>query len=323
MVKAVVVEKTGGPEVLQIKDIKLAPLKDGEVRIKQSVIGLNFIDIRYRRGDKKINLPATLGFEGCGYVEETKGDVGDLKKGDRVAYATGPMGAYCYERNIDHKYLVGVPDGVSDEQAVAVLFKGMTAHYLAKRTFYVRAGVVVLIHAAAGGVGMYLTKICKAANATVIGTVGSDEKLEIAKNNGCDYVINYNKEDFHKKVMEFTNNEGVWVVYDAVGKNTFDKSLACLIPFGLMVSYGSASGKIPAFDLEILEEKGIFITRPTLFQYKHNRMELALSASEVFNMLKNGVISDNINLKYKLDEIQLAHQDIEKRLTVGSNLIVL
>jgi len=325
MVKAIIIQNIGGPEVLQIKDIKLPPLHDGEVKIKHSAIGLNFMDVKFRRGDEdsKTHLPAIPGFEACGIVEETKGDVGSLKIGDRVAYATAPMGAYCEARNIHHKYLVGVPDNITDEQAVAVLFKGMTAHYLTKRTYFVRPGIFVLVHAAAGGVGMFVTKLCKDAGARVIGTVGSDEKASIAEANGCDHVINYSSQDVKGQVHEITQNKGVSVVYDSVGAKTFLDSLHCLGDFGLMVSYGNSSGIVPAFNPKLLSEKNLFFTQPSLFKYKQHRMELCLSASEVFAMLAKGKISDNINYKYSFNEIAKAHADLENRLTAGSNIIVL
>jgi NADPH2:quinone reductase len=249
--------------------------------------------------------------------------VGSLKIGDRVAYATAPMGAYCEARNIHHKYLVGVPDNISNEQVAAVLFKGMTAHYLTKRTYFVRPSATILVHAAAGGVGMFVTNICKDAGAKVIGTVGSDDKAAIAQANGCDHVINYNNQDFRKHVLEITQNKGVSVVYDSVGAKTFTGSLQSLGDFGLMVSYGNSSGNIPPLDYKLLSEKNLFFTQPSLFKYKQNRMELCLSAAEVFAMLTKGIIGDNINYKYRFNDINKAHSELENRLTAGSNIIVL
>ena len=325
MVRAVIIEQNGGPEVLKIKELALPELQEGEARVRHTVLGLNFDDICIRRGDrnKLINFPAILGLEACGIVEETKGDVQNLKPGDRVGYATAPLGAYCEARNIHHKYLVGIPDYVSNEQAAALLYKGMTAHYLTKRTYFVQKGTYVIVHSAAGGVGMLLTQICKDAGAIVIGTVGSEVKVELAKSNGCDFVIDYTKENFYQHVLEITKGQGVSVVYDGVGKDTFIKSVQSLREFGLMVAFGSSSGVLPALDFEYLRPKSTFLTLPTLSLYKENRMELALSAAEVFTLLQKNIIKDNINLKYKFDEISTAHQDMETRATVGSNIITL
>lgn len=323
MVKTVIFEKTGGPEVLKFVDITLPPLKNGEVRVRHTAIGLNFHDIEYRRGTIQTPLPATPGFEAAGYVEEVMGNVGDLKVGDRVAYAVAPMGAYCEARNIHHKYLINIPNHVSDQQAAALLFKGMTAHYLVARTYVIRPKIFVLIHAAAGGLGLLLTKLVKYSGGIVIGTVGCEEKVAIAKNNGCDYVIDYSKEDFHKKLIEITNNFGAEVVFDSVGNATYKKSLECVVPFGLMVCVGTSSGKIENFDIESTRENSIFVTAPSIFKYRQNRIEMVLSANEVFDLLAKNVISDNINLKYSFDQVQMAHHDIETRATVGSNIIVL
>jgi NADPH2:quinone reductase len=199
----------------------------------------------------------------------------------------------------------------------------MTAHYLTKRTFFVKKGMYILIHAASGGVGMYLTKMCKEVGAIVIGCVGYDEKIAVAKSNGCDYVINYLNEDFHKMVMDITKNKGVNAVYDSIGKNTFLKSIMCLSNYGIMVSYGTSSGPIPPFDINYLREKNIFLTSPSIFKYKENRYELIFSSSEIWTMLQKNIITDNINMKYKFEDIQTAHKDIENRATVGSNIIVL
>jgi NADPH2:quinone reductase len=316
------IEEFGGPETLKIVDIPIKPLEAGEVRIRHKALGLNYIDIYYRTGIYQPTLPAVLGFEACGIVEEVGEDNGGFKVGDRVAYATAPLGAYCEMRNVHHDYIVHVPKEVTDKQAAAVLFKGMTAHYLLRRTFFVKPEMIILIHAAAGGMGHFLVQMAKFYKAIVIGTVSSEEKAKIAKDLGCDYVINYKTEDIAKRVNEITHGAGVHVVYDAVGKDTFLASLDSLGLFGLMVSYGQASGDVPPFDIRRLTEKSLFITRPTLFLYKNHRKELKMSANEVFQMLINKAISDNINQIYKFDDIVKAHQDLESRKTIGSSVIV-
>lgn len=321
--KAAVIEEFGSPEVLKIKKISIDDPKKGEVQIKHTAIGLNYIDIYYRKGIYKADLPAILGFEACGIIEKIGPEVKGLKIGDRVAYATAPIGAYCEKRNVNANFLVSVPDEVTDLQAAAVIFKGMTAHFLLRRTFFIKPGMLVLIHAAAGGVGHFLVQMAKVYGATVIGTVGSKEKETIAKNLGCDFVINYKEKDIAKTVMQITKGEGVHVVYDAVGKDTFLSSLDSLGLFGLMVSYGQASGDVPPFDIRRLTEKSLFITRPTLFRYKDDREELEMSAREVFQMLIKKVISDNIKQIYSFDDIVLAHKNLEMRKTIGTSVIKL
>ncbi len=321
--RAAIIEQFGPPEVIKIIDMELKALGPGEVKIRHKALGLNYIDIYYRTGLYKSELPAILGFEACGVIEEIGKDNGGFKVGDRVAYATAPLGAYCEMRNIHHQFLLPVPKEISDNQAAAVIFKGMTAHFLLRRTFFIRPQMFVLIHAAAGGVGHFLVQMAKAYQAIVIGTVGSDEKVKIAQDLGCDYVVNYRSEDLIKRVSDITNGQGVHVVYDAIGKDTFLTSLDCLGMFGLMVSYGQASGDVPAFDLRRLTEKSLFITRPTLFRYKDHRVELVSSANEVFQMLINHAIKDNIKQIYKFNDIVTAHRDLENRKTTGSTIITI
>lgn len=321
--RAAIIEEYGPPEVIKFADLKLKKLQAGEVRVRHKALGLNYIDVYYRKGIYKSSFPSVLGFEACGVIEKISEDSGGFKVGDRVSYATAPMGTYCEKRNIHHQFLLPVPKEVSDNQAAAVIFKGMTAHFLLRRTFFVRSGMFVLIHAAAGGVGHFLVQMAKFYGAIVIGTVGSDKKISVAQDLGCDYVINYRKEDLVKQVVEITKGQGVHVVYDAVGKDTFLKSLDCLGMFGLMVSYGQASGDVPAFDIRRLTEKSLFITRPTLFRYKNHSLELINSANEVFKMLINHSIKDNIKQIYKFDDIVKAHQDLENRKTIGSTIITL
>ena len=320
--RATIIEEFGGPDVFKIVDLPIKPLKDGEVRIRQKAIGLNYIDIYYRKGIYASKFPSVLGFEACGVIEEICGNCSDFKVGDRVAYTTAPIGAYCEMRNVNHKFIFHVPKQVTDIQAAGMIFKGMTAHYLLRRTFFVKPGMIVLIHAAAGGMGHFLVQMAKAYEAIVIGTVGSDEKEKIAKQLGCDFVVNYRKEDVAKRVNEITNNAGAHVVYDAVGKDTFLASLDSLGIFGLMVSYGQASGDVPPFDIRRLTEKSLFITRPTIFRYKNDHKELLMSAHEVFQMLIKGVISDNVRQVYKFEEINKAHVALESRKTIGSSVII-
>jgi NADPH:quinone reductase len=324
MNKIVIVEKCGGVDVLKMKESPDPKLKDdGDVLIKHTVLGLNFMDIYHRNGSIKTKLPFTPGFEACGYIEETKGNVGNFVKGDRVAYATAPMGAYCERRVLNYKHLVRVPHGVSDEVAAAILLKGLTAHYLTRITFMVKKGQTILVHAAAGGVGLFMCQLASYFGVRVIGTVGNDEKGKLAKANGCTHVINYTKEDFHKRLIELTKGEGVDAVYDGIGKKTFMKSLNCVAPFGLLASTGFVSGKPPPIEIDLLSKKSIFLTVPNLFTYKQFRMELAMTANEVFELFKRKVIKSNINFKYKFDEIAEAHSDLENRKTVGSNIIIL
>ena len=308
--KAAIIEEFGSAEVIKIIETKLKPLLPGEVRVRHKALGLNYIDVYYRKGIYPAELPAILGFEACGVIEEVSTDSGEFKIGDRVAYVTAPMGCYCEVRNIQHQFLIPVPDGISETQAAGVIFKGMTAHFLLRSVFFVKPGMAILVHAAAGGVGHFLVQMAKYYQAIVIGTVGSDEKMQVAKELGCDYVINYTREDIAKKVAEITKNKGVAVVYDAIGKNSFQASLDSLQLFGMMVSYGQASGDVPEFNIRKLTEKSLFITRPTIFKYNNNREDLLASAREVFQMLLDGHIKDNIKQIYDFDEIVKAHHDL-------------
>jgi NADPH:quinone reductase len=316
------IEEFGSPEVLKIVDMPVPTLKKGEIRICHKALGLNYIDIYYRKGIYNSQLPAILGFEAAGIVEAVGKDNGGFKVGDRVAYATTAMGAYCEVRNVPHEYVVHIPKEVTYKQAAAVIFKGMTAHYLLRRTFFVKPGMIILVHAAAGGMGHFLVQMAKFYKAIVIGTVSNSAKERIAKDLGCDYVINYKTEDVAKRVSKITQGAGAHVVYDAIGKDTFLSSLDSLGMFGLMVSYGQVSGDVPPFDIRRLTEKSLFITRPTLFSYKNHRSELVMSANEVFQMLINNVISDNINQIYKFEDLEKAHKAIESRRTTGSSVIV-
>lgn len=324
MQKAIVVRETGTPEVLKYEDIPLpGKLKPTQVLVKHNAIGVNYMDIYYRSGLYKAPaLPMIPGIEAAGVVEAV-GSALDIKIGQRVAYATAPSGAYCEKRAIDGKYLVGIPPSISDEAAVAVLSKALTAHYLLFRTYRVKKGDTILIHAAAGGVGSIMCQWAKKIGATVIGTVSTQEKAHFARSNGCDYPIVYTKEDFAQAVLKITNGQGVPVVYDSVGKDTFQKSLQSLRTFGLLVSFGQASGMVPPINILSLASKNLFVTRPTLSVYKQDLIELALSGIEVFKMVSDGVIKPQTFKKYKLADAAQAHADLENRRTRGSCILTL
>lgn len=322
MVKAVFIEQNGGPEVLKVKEIAVSNPGPGQVLVHQLAIGINYIDIHQRNGVFPIPMPGIIGCEACGVVQAIGEGVQGIKVGDRVAYATAPYGAYTEARLIDQDYVITVPEYITNEQAAALLLKGMTAHFLMRRTFFVRKDQVVLVHAAAGGVGQLLCVLGKYYGAKVIGVVGTDEKVALVKGLGADYAINYNKEDFQQRVMEITDGAGVSVVYDSVGKDTFDKSLECVGYFGLLTSYGQASGPVPPFDINRLTEKGKFVTRASIFTYKKSRYELLLSAFEVFAMINKNIIKPNIQARYKLEEAALAHQNLESKTTTGQSIFV-
>src|SRR5688572_7254825 len=288
MTKAVRFHKTGGPEVLQVEEVQVGEPGQGQARIRHTAIGVNFIDTYQRSGLYPMQLPATAGNEGAGVVEAVGPGVTQVKAGDRVAY-TGQVGSYSGQRLLPADRLVKVPEGISDEQAASMMLKGMTVHYLIRRTYAVKPGDTVLWHAAAGGVGTIACQWLKAIGATVIGTVGSDEKATIAKNHGCDHTINYRREDFAQRVRELTGGAGVPVVYDSVGKDTFLGSLDCLKPLGLLVSFGNASGPVTPFELGILATKGsLYITRPTLATYTRTRAELLATAQDLFDVVLSG-----------------------------------
>lgn len=322
MVKAVVIDQFGTPDVFKLKDVSLTKPGPGQILIHQSTIGLNYIDVHQRNGVFPIPLPGIIGCEAFGVVQEIGEGVQGVAVGDRVAYATAPYGAYCEARVIDQKYTINVPDYISDEQAASMLLKGMTAHFLLRRTFFVRKGQTILVHAAAGGVGQMLCSLAKHYEANVIAVVGSDEKAAIVKNLGADHVINYKTEDFLAKVNEITNGMGVAVVYDSVGKDTFEKSLEAVGYFGLLACYGQASGPIPLLDINRLSERGKFVTRPSIFTYKQDRNELLLSAFEVFALINKNILKVNIQNRYKLSQAPLAHFNLESGKTTGQSIFV-
>ena len=323
MAKAIRIHETGGPEVMRWEDISLAPPGPGEVLLRHRAVGLNFIDVYHRTGLYPVPLPATLGLEGAGEVIAVGPEVLDLVPGDRVAYAGGPIGAYATERLIPGHRLVKLPPQISDQQAAAMMLKGLTAQYLLRRTYPVRPGDAILFHAAAGGVGLMACQWAKSLGATVIGTVGSPEKAALAKAHGCDHAILYHQEDFVARVRDLTGGEGVAVVYDSVGRDTFMKSLDCLRPLGMLVAFGQSSGKVESFDPGLLAAKGsLFLTRPSLMAYTDKREDLLTGAAELFAAVTSGAVKIEINQTYALREAAQAHRDLESRKTTGSTLLL-
>ena len=324
MVRAIRIHKPGGADALRFDEIQVGDPGPGQVRLKQTAIGLNYIDVYHRTGLYPVpTLPTVIGLEAAGVVEAIGPGVGGLKTGDRVAYGAGPLGAYAQARLIDAAKVVTLPDGIDERTAAAIMLKGMTAHYLLRRTYVVKPGDTVLVHAAAGGVGLILCQWAKALGATVIGTVGSKEKAAQAKAHGCDHPVLYREEDFAARVREITKGEGVPVVYDSVGKDTFLKSLDCLKPFGVMVLFGQSSGPVPPVDLGVLAQKGsLFVTRPTLMTYVAKRPDLERAARELFEVVASGKVKVEINQTYPLAEAARAHRDLEARKTTGSTLLL-
>jgi NADPH2:quinone reductase len=324
MTKAIRIHANGGPEVLRYEDVDVARPGRGEALIRHTAIGLNFLDVYYRSGlyPPPAGLPLIPGNEAAGVVVEAGEGVEGLAAGDRVAYA-GPLGAYAEERVIAADRLVKVPDGISDEQAAAIMLKGMTVEFLLRRTFPVKQGDTVLFHAAAGGVGLIFGQWAKHLGATVIGTAGSPEKMALAKAHGFDHVINYRDGDFVAEVREITGGRMCDVVYDSVGKDTFPGSLDCLRPLGMFVSFGQSSGPIPAFSISLLAQKGsLFATRPTLFLYIAKRADLEASAAALFDVVGKGIVKVEINQRHKLADVAKAHADLEGRRTTGTTLLI-
>ncbi len=324
MTKAITFSEFGGSEVLKWTDVDVGSPASGEVRIKHQAVGLNFIDVYFRTGLYPAPLPNIPGMEAVGTIEEIGTDVTGFAIGDRVAYACPPIGAYSEERVMPVSGLIKVPDTIDDQTAAAMMLQGMTTEYLLQRSFHVKPGDTILFHAAAGGVGLMACQWAKHIGATVIGTVGSEEKAALAKAHGCDHTINYQEEDFHEKLMEITEGKGVPVVYDSIGKDTFEKSLDCLQPRGLLVSYGNASGPVTGVDIGMLAAKGsLYVTRPTLMTYNASREELEKSASDLMTMVGNGTVKVNIGQSYHLSEAAKAHDDLENRKTTGSTVFTL
>ncbi len=321
MSKVVRIRQVGGPEVLRWEDVDVGNPEDGQALIRQTAAGLNYIDTYHRTGLYPVaSLPAVLGMEGAGVVEAVGQGVREVSVGDRVAYCMA-IGGYAERRLVQARVLVRLPDGISDEQGAAMMLKGCTAQYLLRRTYTVKPGETILIHAAAGGVGLIACQWAKHLGATVIGTVGSPDKAAVAQAHGCDHTINYKTEHFVERVQEITKGAGVPVVYDSVGKDTFTASLDCLRPRGLMVSFGQSSGAIPPFSPGVLATKGsLFLTRPTLANYTGTREELVATANQLFDVVLKGAVKIEVNQTYPLNQAAQAHRDLEARKTTGSTL---
>ena len=323
MTKAIRIHELGGPEVLKYEDVDVGAPGPGEVRLRQTAVGLNFIDVYHRSGLYPVkDLPAVIGMEAAGVIEEVGPDVSGFKAGDRVAYTMG-LGAYAQERVMGTGRLVPLPDAIDDRQGAAMMLQGTTAHYLIHRTYKVQKGDTILVHAAAGGVGLILCQWAKHLGATVIGCVGSEEKAELAKANGCDHPILYRDENVPERVRELTNGDGVRVVYDGVGKETFNDSIDCLRPFGLMVSFGNASGPIDPVNPAILGPKGsLYLTRTTLATHTATRELLMDGANALFDAVTKGHVKIAINQTYPMHETAQAHRDLEARKTTGSTVLI-
>jgi NADPH2:quinone reductase len=323
MTHAIRFHQTGGPDVLKWEEVEVGQPGPGEARVRHAAVGLNFIDIYHRNGLYPLPLPSGIGLEGAGTVEAVGEGVTEVQPGDRVAYAGGPVGAYAEVRNLLAHRLLRLPDTIAFNTAAAMMLQGLTAAYLLRRTYRVQAGDAVLIHAAAGGVGLIACQWAKALGATVIGTVGSDAKAALASAHGCDHVINYSRENFTARVREITGGEGVAVVYDGVGKDTFMGSLDSLKPMGMMVSYGNASGPVPPLDLLLLSQKGsLFVTRPTLMNYTAKRADLVALGTELFDVVTAGKVKIEVNQTYALKDAAQAHRDLEARKTTGSSILL-
>ena len=321
--KAVIISKNGSPKVMEFKNLKLENPKKNEVLIKNKAIGLNYIDTYHRSGLYPVKLPSFLGMEGAGLIEKVGSNVKNFKIGDRVVYATMPLGSYATHRILPTKNLIKIDNNMKFEIAATLMTKGMTAFYLLNKTYKVKSGDTILFHAAAGGVGQILCQWAKSLGCVVIGTVGSDKKMPLAKSFGCDYVINYSKENFAKKVMEITNGEGVSVVYDGVGKKTFKNSIECLKIRGMMVSFGNASGPVDPIKIsKTIQPKGIYLIRPTGNHYTQTRKELEEGVYKVFEMYNKKKIKIKIFKKYKLSEVVRAHQDLELRKIIGPAILI-
>ena len=323
MPKSIIINKHGGPEVLELTDATVRSPGPKDIKIKNLAIGLNFIDTYHRTGLYPVKLPCGLGMEGAGVVEEIGSQVKNFSKGDNIAYASPPLGSYSDERVIPERIAVKIPNGITHKIAASIMTKGLTAHYLLYKTYKVSSGETILFHAAAGGVGQIFCQWAKSIGCKVIGTVGSDSKIDVAKKNGCDFVINYNKESFDKKVLEITENKGLGVIYDGVGKDTFEKSINCLKPRGMMVSFGNSSGTLNPIDVKkYIAPKSLFFTRPALTNYISERNDLEEGAELLFEQIKFGRIKIRIFKEYALSDARKAHEDLEARKILGPTLLV-
>ncbi len=323
MPKSIIISKHGGPEVLELKEIEVGSPGPKEIKIKNLAIGLNFIDTYHRSGLYKLKLPTGIGMEGAGLVIEIGREVKNFNKGDKIAYSQMPLGSYSEQRIIPEKIAVKIPDGVNEKIAASIMTKGLTSYYLLFKTYKAKAGETVLFHAAAGGVGQIFCQWAKSIGCKVIGTVGSDSKIDTAKKNGCDFVINYNKEEFDKKVLDLTDNKGLGVVYDGVGKETFEKSINCLKPMGMMISFGNASGPLDPIDVrKYIAHKSLFFTRPGLADYGAGREALEEGSSKLFEQINYGKIKVKIFKEYALSEARKAHEDLEDRKILGPAVLI-
>ena len=321
--KAIRFDAPGGPEVMKFVDVDLAAPGEGEVRIRHTAIGLNFIDTYHRTGLYPLPMPAGIGLEAAGVIEALGPGVKGFKTGDRIAYGSGPIGAYSQARNIPAAKIIKLPKAISDETAAGMMLKGMTVRYLLRATYKVKRGETVVFHAAAGGVGLIFCQWAKALGVKVIGTVGSDDKIEVARAHGCAHVINNRSEDVVKRVREITGGAGVPVVYDGVGQATLMTSLDCLKPRGLLVSFGNASGPVRALDLGLLSAKGsLYVTRPTLMSYTSTPEELKETASDLIDIVQSGKVKIPVNQRYALADAVEAHRDLEARKTTGATVLL-
>ena len=323
MSKSIIIKKNGGPEVLELQNVEVKSPGPDELKVTNLAIGLNYIDTYHRSGLYPLPLPSGIGLEAAGKVDEVGSNVTEFSKGDNIAYASVPLGAYAQQRIIPAKIAVKIPDGISHTQAATLMTKGLTTNYLLCKTYKLKAGETVLFHAAAGGVGQIFAQWANSIGAKVIGTVGSRHKIEIAKSNGYEHVIDYTKEDFSKEVMKITNNKGVSAVFDGVGKNTFKGSISCLKPRGMLVSFGNASGPLDPVDVpKDIQSKSLFLTRPTIGHYFTNQKELQAGADQIFEKVKFGKIKVRIFKEYKLSEAKQAHIDLESRKLTGPAILI-
>ena len=323
MPKSIILKKNGGPEVLELQDVEVGSPGPDEIKVNNHAIGLNYIDTYHRSGLYQIKLPSGIGLEAAGKVDEIGSNVKEFNKGDNIAYASVPLGAYAQQRIIPAKIAVKVPDGISHELAATLMTKGLTTNYLLTKTYKLKAGETVLFHAAAGGVGQIFAQWANSIGAKVIGTVGSDEKIKAAEENGYLHVINYTNKDFAKEVLKITNNSGVPAVFDGVGKNTFLGSLKCLSTRGMMVSFGNASGPLDPVNVpKDIQPKGLYLTRPSIGQYFTKRKELQAGADQIFEKIKFGKIKIKISKRYKLADAKNAHSDLEARKLIGPAILI-
>jgi NADPH:quinone reductase len=323
MTKAIRIYEHGGPEVLKWEDVELGDPGEGEVQLKHTAVGLNFIDCYQRSGLYPMDLPLTLGTEAAGVIEAIGSGVTDLSVGQRVTYAGGQIGSYCEARNIPANVLVAIPDSIEDQTAAAMMLKGMTAHMLMFKCYAVQPGDTILVHAAAGGVGTIMCQWANALGATVIGTVGSAEKAAKAKAHGCHHPINYSEEDFAERVQEITDGKGVPVVYESIGKDTYEKSMDCLENFGMLVNFGNASGAIPAIEpLELMRRGSLALSRPTLFNYTSDPAMRQTAAQALFDIVASGKVKIEIGQTFPLADVAAAHTALESRQTTGSTVLI-